>query len=403
MKVLIVNTSASGGGAAIAALRLMDALRANGADARMLVRDCAVPHEGVTALPQSPVLRLKFVWERLVIWLHNRLSRRMLWYVDIANAGTDITRHPAFLEADVIHLHWVNQGFLSLDQLDRIFQSGKRIVWTLHDQWPYTGICHHSVDCTRYQHHCHHCPQLCHPSAKDLSYKVFARKLSIMRQARITFVGCSRWIAGLAEKSALTQGHRVVSVPNAVPSVFSPMDKAEARRLHGLPEEGKYILFGSCKVADRRKGADYLIEACRRAELQHVNVIIVGGHAEWMRDSFSQPVYIINYVHSPERMAALYAAADVYVTPSLQENLPNTIAEAMSVGTPCVGFEVGGIPEMIDHRQNGYVARYKDVADLAQGVAWVLDNDLRRAARQKASASYNPDTVAQQYISLYEE
>jgi glycosyltransferase involved in cell wall biosynthesis len=102
-------------------------------------------------------------------------------------------------------------------------------------------------------------------------------------------------------------------------------------------------------------------------------------------------------------MAALYAAADVYVTPSLQENLPNTIAEAMSVGTPCVGFEVGGIPEMIDHRQNGYVARYKDVADLAQGVAWVLDNDLRHAARQKASVSYNPDTVAQQYISLYEE
>lgn len=403
MKVLIVNTSASGGGAAIAALRLVNALRDRGVEATMLVRDCNNPQEGVIALPGSPLLRLKFIWERLVIFLHNRLDKRMLWYVDIANTGADITKHPAFLEADIIHLHWINQGFLSLEQLNRIFQSGKRIVWTLHDQWPYTGICHHSVDCTRYQLHCHNCPQLCHPSAKDLSYQVFSRKLRIMQQAKITFVGCSRWIANLAKKSALTQGQRIASIPNAVPSVFSPMDRRAARRSHGLPEKGRIILFGSCKVADRRKGADYLIEACRSAELQHVDVVIVGGHSEWMRNHFAQQVHIIDYVHSPERMAALYAAADVYVTPSLQENLPNTIAESMSVGTPCVGFDVGGIPEMIDHKKNGYVARYKDIPDLAQGVAWVLDNDLREEAREKAVSTYHPDTVAQQYIRLYEE
>lgn len=403
MKVLIINTSASGGGAAIAALRLTDALRANGVDAKMLVRDCNISHEGVIALPHSPLLRLKFVWERVVIWLHNRLKRKMLWYVDIANTGTDITELPEFRQADIIHLHWINQGFLSLQQLERILISGKRIVWTLHDQWPYTGICHHSVDCTRYQQHCHDCPQLCHPSAKDLSYRVFAKKLQIMQKGKVTFVGCSQWIARLAEKSALTKGQRIVNIPNAIPHCFSPMDRKAARKSFGIPEEGKFILFGSCKVTDKRKGIDYLIEACRNAALQQVGVIVVGQNSDWLREKISQQVHIVDFVHSPERMAALYAAADAYVTPSLQENLPNTIAEAMSVGTPCVGFDIGGIPEMIDHKKNGYVAAYKDVEDLANGVRWVLENDLRNAAREKAVKAYSPETIAEQYIKLYEE
>lgn len=136
MNVLLVNTSERTGGAAIAASRLMHALNRHGVNARMIVRQ-------KRGFP--------FYWERMVIWLHNRLSRRMLWYVDIANAGTDITLLPAFREADVIHLHWVNQGFLSLEVIDRILHSGKRIVWTMHDQWPYTAICHHSRDCRRFQ------------------------------------------------------------------------------------------------------------------------------------------------------------------------------------------------------------------------------------------------------------
>lgn len=403
MKVLIVNTSASGGGAAIAALRLMDALREEGVDASMLVRDAARQYAGVRVLPHTLLPRLKFVWERLVIWLHNGLSRRMLWHVDIANVGTDITQLPEFKEADVIHLHWINQGFLSLCQLERILCSGKKIVWTLHDQWPYVGICHHSVDCTRYRHHCHDCPQLCRSGKRDLSYRVFAEKLRILQQGSVTFVGCSQWIARLAAESRLAQGHRVLSIPNAIPRVFAPMDRTEARRQCGLPTEGKLLLFGSCKVSDRRKGADYLIAACRKPALQQVGIVVVGGHAEWMRSAFSQQVYVMDYVHGVEQMAALYAAADVYVTPSLHENLPNTIAEAMSVGTPCVGFDTGGIPEMIDHGKNGYVARYCDVDDLARGISWVLGNDLRMAAREKAALAYAPDKVAKQYMKIYGE
>ena len=390
MNVLLVNTSERTGGAAIAASRLMHALNRHGVNARMIVRQ-------KRGFP--------FYWERMVIWLHNRLSRRMLWYVDIANAGTDITLLPAFREADVIHLHWVNQGFLSLEVIDRILHSGKRIVWTMHDQWPYTAICHHSRDCRRFQTRCHDCPQLCYPSNKDLSYKVFTRKLALMGNAHVTFVGCSQWIAGLAATSALLRGQRIVSIPNAVPAdAFHPMDRLEARRRMHLPEHGHLVLFGSCKVSDRRKGADYMIAACRRLSHARVTLVIVGSQGRWMLGELpAMDVLVLDYISDEHQMAALYSAADVYVTPSLMENLPNTIAEAMSVGTPCVGFHTGGIPEMIDHLENGYVARYCDVDDLARGIDYVLDHDLREAARQKAAASYGEDAVAKQYIRIYEE
>ena len=373
MKILILNTTERTGGAAIAASRLAHALRQEGAEVEMACRRGKGP----------------FYWERLRIFLVNGLSKRGLWQVDIANCGEDITKTRAFQEADVVHLHWVNQGFLSLAGLKRILKSGKRIIWTLHDQWPYAGICHYAEDCTRFHSHCHHCPQLMRPAARDLSCKVFEAKRRIYAQADITFVGCSQWIADEARRSALTQGHRIVSIPNAINhSVFRPMPKAEARRRFGLPGEGKMVLFICQKVTDERKGMRYLEEAMK--ELPEVQVVRVGNGGDFE-------------IHDEATMAAMYAAADVFVTPSLQDNLPNTIVEAMSCGTPCVGFRVGGIPEMIHHQRDGYVARYRDAHDLAEGIRYVLSHpQLAEAATQYAHATYNDHRVAQLYLSEYE-
>ena len=149
MNVLIVNTSEKTGGAAIAASRLLEALNDHGVKARMLVRDKQTDRLTVVALPHSLRQKWNFVWERAVLWMHNRFSMKNLWTVSLANTGTDITQTDEFQWADVIHLHWINQGFLSLRDLEKIVRSGKRIVWTLHDQWPYTGICHYADDCTR--------------------------------------------------------------------------------------------------------------------------------------------------------------------------------------------------------------------------------------------------------------
>ncbi|MBQ8050307.1 MAG: glycosyltransferase family 4 protein [Bacteroidaceae bacterium] len=372
MRVLIVNTTERTGGAAIAANRLAKALR----------------QEGVEVATATRKGRWAFYWERLRIALANR-SRKNLWLVDIANRGEDITKTSAFREADVVHLHWVNQGFLSLGTIEKILRSGKRVVWTLHDQWPYAGICHYAEGCDRFQTACHRCPQLAHPGARDLSHKVFEAKRRIYGQGNITFVGCSQWIADEARRSALTKGQRVVAIPNAIDhTVFRPIPKREARRQFGLPEEGPIVLFICQKVTDERKGVRYLDEAMK--QLPDVRVIRVGKGGDYE-------------IREEQRMALLYAAADVFVTPSLQDNLPNTIVEAMSCGTPCVGFRVGGIPEMIHHQTDGYVARYRDANDLAQGIRYVLSHpELSEAAARYARETYDEHRVAQLYMKEYE-
>ena len=412
MKVLIVNTAERTGGAAIAANRLLHALNHNGVEARMLVRDRKTDASVVVNIPQSWGLKAKFLWERGVIWLNNGLSKQNLFQVDIANAGTDITSMPEFQWADVIHLHWVNQGFLSLGNLERILASGKPVVVTLHDQWYFTGICHYSGSCDKYKTRCEHCPMI-KGQGMDLARRVFDRKLAMYKGRNLTFVGCSRWMANLARESLLTLGHTVTNIPNAIDtSVFTPMDKLESRRHHNLPTDKKLILFGAQRITDERKGFRYLAEACEHISKHHptlpdhLGVIVLGGDAESVKEALPLPVYPVNYLSNEREIAQLYSAADLFVTPSLQDNLPNTIVEAMACGVPCVGFDVGGIPEMISHKQDGYVADYCDSIDFAQGIAWCLNDsryaDLSRAARESALATYGESAVAHRYLEVYQ-
>ena len=165
------------------------------------------------------------------------------------------------------------------------------------------------------------------------------------------------------------------------------------------------------KISDKRKGIDYLIEACRilardEQELSgRLAVIVLGSHAEQYTSLFPFPIYNMNYVSNEKELANIYNAADLYVTPSLQDNLPNTIVEAVACGVPCIGFNVGGIPQMIDHLHNGYVAQYKSAKDLANGISWTLTEGnyetLSSEARRKAATTYSEATIANQYIKIY--
>ena len=274
MRVLIINTSERIGGAAVAAGRLMESLKNNGIKAKMLVRDKQTDQISVVGLKGSWLHVWKFMWERIVIWKANRFKKNDLFAVDIANTGTDITSLPEFQQADVIHLHWINQGMLSLNTIRKILTSGKPVVWTMHDMWPCTGICHYARECKNYEQECHHCPYIYGGGGKkDLSTRIFRKKKEIYSQASITFVGCSRWLAEKAKVSGLLTGQTVISIPNAInTNLFKPHNKQEARRKCRLPQEGKLILFGSVKITDKRKGIDYLIEACK---------LLAEKHPEW--------------------------------------------------------------------------------------------------------------------------
>lgn len=412
MRVLIINTSERIGGAAIAASRLMDALKKNGVKVKMLVRDKQTDRLTVLSVGAHWTQPIKFVWERLCIFINNCFSTKNLFYVDIANAGTDITKHKEFQQADVIHLHWVNQGFLSLSGIEKILKSGKPIVITMHDQWYFTGICHHADNCEKFKTQCHDCELLQGKLLGDLAQQVFTKKQRIYRQAKLTFVGCSKWIADIARTSALTQGQRVINIPNPINTeFFCPQDKAQARQELQLPPEKHLLLFGCLRITDERKGFQYLVDAIEHIQQAHpqlaenMEIVVVGGEAEKVRDRLTMSIIPVSYVSEPQKMVSLYNAVDLFVTPSLQENLPNTIMEAMACGTPCIGFNIGGIPEMIDHKENGYVAEYKNAKDFAEGIAWALTTDYRALsdhARQKVMTTYSEQAVAQKYIEVYE-
>ena len=413
MRVLIVNTSERIGGAAIAAGRLMDALKNNGIKAKMLVREKQTDRLSVTDLKMNAWRVWQFIWERILIWKENRFRKHNLFAVDIANTGTDITAIPEFQEADIIHLHWINQGMLSLNDIRKILQSGKPVVWTMHDMWPCTGICHHARECDKYHQECHHCPYIYKGgSKKDLSNQVFKKKKELYQLAPITFITCSQWLKGRAGQSALLNGHTIVDIPNPINTgLFKPQNTVAARNRMGLPTDKKLILFGSVKVTDKRKGIDYFIESCKLLAEKHpelkeeLGVVVYGKNSEQLKPLIPFQVFPLDFISSDKDLVNVYNAVDLYVTPSLEENLPTTIMEAMACGVPCVGFNVGGIPEMIDHLHNGYVAEYKSAEDLANGVIWTLNESeyrtLSEEACRKAVSNYSESTVAKKYIDVY--
>ena len=382
MKVVLVNTKTPGG-ALVACKRLYEALKKQGVE---------------VSLVEIKATKWSFFWERFCIWVANRFSRKNLFAVSIANTGTDISKLSEIQAADIIHLHWINQGGLSLKNIAHLQALGKPIVWTMHDMWPFTGICHHAYECDHYQSKCIDCPQ----SADLLVKNVFYGKQK--RWNGLNFVGCSGWISSLAQQSALTTKCIIRTIPNPIDSkIYSPIAKEEARKQLGLPIDSKYILFGAMNTTAPMKGFRYLLEADQLLQSQNIQYLVIGKHAATVIAQLSHPGIDIGYIIDEKQKALVYSAADVFVTPSLAENLPNMILEALACETPCVGFEIGGIPEMIDHKKNGYLAKYKDAQDMAVGIDWVLSvkDNLRNAAKKKVEKSYAEPVVANQYIELY--
>ena len=310
MRVLIVNTSERTGGAALAANRLMDALNNNGVKAKMLVRDKLT--DDITVVPLSHTLRnhLRFLWERWCIFWHLHFKRKHLFEIDIANTGADITRLSEFKEADIIHLSWINQGMLSLKGIRKILNSGKPVVWTMHDIWPATGICHITLNCQRFQSSCGNCRLLPNGgSLRDLSYKVFKRKKAMLKGHDISFVTCSKGLEKEVRKSALLTNQQIQTIPNPIDTrIFRPHDKKQARLRANLPLDMKVILFVAQRIANENKGIFYLIDACHKMAAEHPEMVhntfvaVLGGGRGNMGDVFDFCTGRLGYVNDTQQI-----------------------------------------------------------------------------------------------------
>lgn len=410
MRILIVNTSELTGGAAVAASRLTEALINNGVKAKMMVTEKQSCSIHVTTMGASRLsMAWNFVFERFVIWVNNLFSRRHLFAVSIANTGTDITKTDEFREADVIHLHWINQGMLSIRSIRRIMDSGKPVVWTMHDAWPCMGICHHPYDCRNYQQGCGNCRFLRRPGAHDLSQRTMQRKLKALEGRKIYFVAVSNWLADIAKQSPITAGQTVSVVPNAISTAkFRPVDREKARQTLGLSADRQVILFGAARIDDPIKGFDYLCDALRllkgrlMGESEQLLLILFGGiKDERVLSKIPIDYRYIGYVK--ETLPTLYSAGDVVVSSSLYETFGQTLIEAQACGCVPVSFGNSGQRDIIDHKVSGYLADYKSAPSLADGIRWALEAHISPAdLRRRVVSRFSESVVARSYIRLYE-
>lgn len=411
MRVLIVNTSERTGGAAVAAHRLTEALINNGIKAKMLVMEKQTDALYVVGNNHWLKNEWNFVWERFVIWAHNMFSRRNLFKVSIANTGMDITKTREFQEADIIHLHWVNQGFLSLRSIQKIFESGKPVVWTMHDMWPMTAICHHAYECTHYQSGCSLCHFLRFPGAHDLSAKVFYRKKTLFENARIKFVAVSNWLAERARKSILIGSNDISVIPNSISlSHFSLIDRSDARSTLHLA--ARYVVaFGAARIDDDIKGLSYLLKALQLlvdsdfAKRENLHLLLFGGiKDEKVLQQIPVPYTYYGYVNDFHQMSLIYSAANAVVSSSLYETFGQTLIEAQACGCTPIAFGNSGQADIITHRVNGYLADYLSIDSLAEGIRWALKTDVKQSVlRNNVLAHYTESVVALKYTEVYNE
>ena len=412
MKVTLINTSDAGGGAPAACMRLLKALQAKQVDVRMDVQEKKTNEPRVKRVVGKLAAKINFLVERLpFIWFRAN-DKSVRFAFSSADTGTDISKAPDVADADILHLHWTNAGFLSTHTIKQLFATAKPLVWTLHDMWAFTGGCHYAGDCNHFEKECGDCWMLRDPGENDLSHSGWIRKDDMYAAAKnIVFVTCSNWLAEVARSSTLLKDFRIEAIPNPIDTtVFAPKGKAWLRNKWGIDSDSKIILFGAANILDRRKGITYLVEALldlknNYPETEKVEIVIFGKNKAFDVGTLPFKAYELDIITSEEEMAEVYNLADVYVTPAIEDNLPNTVMEALSCGIPVVAFHTGGIPDMVDHLKNGYLAEYKSAADLAKGINLILNSTEKAAfaayAREKVMTSFTGDMVAAKYISLY--
>lgn len=415
MKVLLISKDARVGGAAVAAMRLKESMGDRQVEVKMLVQANGDPgnrvYDSTPHLFKRWMNKARFILERIT-FLPREKDRTVRFMFSPANTGEDLSGHPLVREADILHLHWINGGFLSLKSLKRLFDLGKPVVWTFHDLWAATGGCHSALECEGYKGNCGNCPYLRKPGELDYSSRIWKRKSKLFLQSNFTIVTPSKWLKGCVESSTLLGHCNTLAIPNPIdPAVFHKVDREPACRELGLDPGKRYILFGAANVRNMIKGFGYFVEA---VEILHreingddsVELLLLGRTKGDEAELFPFKVRSIRYTGSTNVVASLFSVAHLFAISSLQETFPNTIIESMLCGTPAVGFRTGGIPEMISHKEDGYLAEHRSAQDLAEGMKWLLTHpgypSLSEQVRNNALERFSFKKSADAYMEVYE-
>ena len=349
MKVLHISANDIEGGAGKAAYRLHKGLLKAGINSHMLVLNKRTDDPEVL-VPSSKLA--KFVRPRIDSFPLKVFTGKMPPLFSVNWLPSSFAEKINNLEPDIVHLHWINAGFLSIASLAKIKAP---IVWTLHDTWAFTGGCHHFFTCNRYMENCGKCPYLESDRNYDVSRWIWNQKAKHWHNLNMQIVTPSRWMAASAKKSSLFGKKNISTIPNGLDiSVFKPIEPGIAREILNLPSDKYLILFGAVNARSYSlKGFGHLQKLLNKLAVSSIKneteAVIFGALSD--ENDAGLKTHFFGNVHDEYTMALLYSAADVFVAPSLQDNLPNTVVEALACGTPTVAFNIGGMPDMIEHKK----------------------------------------------------
>ena len=404
MKGLLLNYSDVKGGAARAAYRIHHSLRTADVDSRMWVNIATAGDWTVDGPETKAAKAFAAVRGRAAIPLVKTLKTRNPIIHSPAILPSNWVKRVNASDADLVHLHWVQGEMLSVADIGRI---EKPIVWTLHDMWAFCGA-EHYTDEPRWRESYRRNNRPAHESGFDLNRWTWERKRKHWKRS-IQIVTPSHWLANCVRESILMRDWPVSVIPNCLDiDRWKPMTQALARELLGLPTDLPLILFGAMGGGrDSRKGFDLLTCALEhlRGEIPGLELVVFGQLAPRNPPDMGFPDHYLGHLHDDFSLRALYSAADALVVPSRQDNLPNTAVEAQACGTPVVAFNIGGLPDIVDHQRTGYLAKPFDTEDLARGIKWILEEGSRTAikarAREKAVRCFSSAVVSAKYINLY--
>lgn len=411
MRVVIISRSDQTGGAAVVSHRLMLALRAEGVDARMLVCEKVTDNPFVELAASPRRIRSAFLSERLKVFIANGFDRSTLFKIDTCSDGVPLWKHRLVQEADVICLGWVNQGMLSFEGICSLIDTGKPLVWTMHDMWNMTGICHHAGDCGRFGGRCGECPLLGEKaSPTDLSAAVWQKKHDLYNLGAIRFVAVSNWLKSKAQQSSLLSDQDVDVIPN-------PFNAAAAEP-HSRQKDGKTcLLMGAARLDDPVKGLPVLAEATRilakeNPELaEKLELLTFGGVKNLASfDGFGIRHRHLGKIDNAEDLAGAYAVADLVVSSSLYESWGATLAEGQAYGCVPVSFDRGGQCDIIDDGHTGILVHFDEdphkaaeslARGIIRGIGLASDAKVRDRMRRSVEERFGYESVAGRYIGLF--
>lgn len=386
------------GGAFRAATRINEVLVGKGIESEILVLERNITNTNTLLNKKQDIMIYKI---RRKINDFIRKSIPISNNIYIAMHGVNLLNNSKVRKADIVHLHWIGYGTLSLKYIKKLTNK-KNVVWTLHDMWAFTGGCYYTNECTNYKNLCYNCHFANRKIGKKIIQQEYLKKHNIFTKSIKSFVGCSHWITN----EALQANINCRCIPNCISTdIFRPYNKDIIKKKYEIEAEQKVVLFGAVSPSsDDRKGYNYFKEVLQLLNSKSVTVVVF-GNSSGERDIIPNIKFkMLGTIDDDKTLAEIYSIADVFVAPSKQENLSNAVMEAISCGTPVVAFNIGGMPDMIEDGTNGFLIPPYNTNLMAKKIDNILEIPLDRIkVRETVINKFNMKVVGDKYIKLYTE